>query len=208
MKQITQEEFNAIMDSHEKWLKNKAEGQQALFSNIYGVGIVAKNRSFDETRFVDSSFVDSSFVGSSFDDSRFVGSRFDETRFDGSRFDGSSFSTLNFNNAKNDFFATLLYLPSEVAALKAALIEGRIDGSQYEGECACLKGTLERVAKKEEEEIGWKHDVSAPAETFFLSISQGDTPENSRFSALAVQWIEEWCQLPVVKMALARIENV
>lgn len=85
--------------------------------------------------------------------------------------------------------------------LKNALLEGRLDGSQYEGECACLKGTLEQAATKDAEKIGWKHDANLPAETFFLSISKGDTPETSRFSALAVQWIEEFYELPLVKMA-------
>jgi hypothetical protein len=47
---------------------------------------------------------------------------------------------------KEDFLSVISKLPGEVPYLRLALIEGRIDGSVYYGECACLKGTLARKA--------------------------------------------------------------
>jgi hypothetical protein len=43
---------------------------------------------------------------------------------------------------KADFLSIIGKAPGEVPYLRLAVIEGRIDGSEYYGECACLKGTL------------------------------------------------------------------
>jgi hypothetical protein len=46
---------------------------------------------------------------------------------------------------KADLWMTLTENKMEVTGLIAAMREGRIDGSVYSGECACLKGTLANV---------------------------------------------------------------
>lgn len=94
---------------------------------------------------------------------------------------------------KADVWLVLASAPAEIAGLRAALVEGRVDGSTYEGECACLVGTLANVAKVEYDEIpGLMPDSSRPAERFFLAITTGDTPETCQASALALQWVDEF----------------
>jgi hypothetical protein len=80
-----------------------------------------------------------------------------------------------------------------VAGLRAAIIEGRIDGSTYEGSCACLVGTIANVRHCRYDELETlKPNSSRPAEVFFLSIRKGDKPETSQFSKLALGWLDTW----------------
>ena len=91
---------------------------------------------------------------------------------------------------KRDILFILQNLKSEVPNLRQAIIDWKIDGTQYQGECACLVGTLWKVkwVDKACEYIPfyrkWLHNFG---EQFFYQIRQGDTPETSLFSKIAVE---------------------
>ena len=92
-----------------------------------------------------------------------------------------------------DFWSVLSAAPAEVAGLRAALIEGRIDGSAYEGDCACLIGTLANVRHCKYTELpGLSPSSERAAERFFLAIKPGDTPEKSLVARLALEWVDTW----------------
>src|SRR5579863_1416417 len=111
----------------------------------------------------------------------------------GANLSDADLSGANLTSIRDDLWAVLSCSPREVEGLRTALIEGRVNGSTYEGECACLVGTLANVRHCEYDEIpGLAPDSSRPAERFFLGIKTGDTPDKSQFSALAFQWIDEW----------------
>ncbi len=101
---------------------------------------------------------------------------------------------------KNDLFIVLLYSIPEIQFLKKNIIEGKIDGSTYDGACACLSGTLANGAKQHHgpkqgeviKSIMSCRDANRPIERFFLGIGKGDTPENNQFAKLALEWIEEF----------------
>ncbi len=124
--------------------------------------------------------------------------RLDGARLDGARLDGASLVRASLDGARldpirNDIWAVLSLAPREAEGLLKAIKEGRINGSAYQGECACLVGTIANVRKCNYRELGvLKPDSSRPAECFFLAISKGDTPATSQFSALAAKWVEEW----------------
>ncbi len=94
----------------------------------------------------------------------------------------------------------LLSAIPEIKFLKQNIIEGKIDGSTYKGECACLSGTLYNGAtihngemeKKLKGSIMGCRNSFRPIERFFLGIKKGDTPETSQFSKLALTWLEEF----------------
>jgi uncharacterized protein YjbI with pentapeptide repeats len=115
---------------------------------------------------------------------------------------GADLSGADLSPIKTDFFDVLLRAPREVSALRAALMAGGVDGSTYEGVCACLVGTIAnaRHANSRELGAGLKPDSSRPAERFFLAIRKGDTPETNGAAKIAVEWIDEFAGL----MAAAR----
>ena len=144
-----------------------------------------------------------SLVGARLDGASLVGARLDRARLDGAslvgaRLDGASLVGAILDSAslvpiRNDMWAVLTMAPLEVPALIAALNEGRVDGSAYEGECACLVGTIANARKCSHDAIeGLEPDSSRPAECFFMGIKKGDTPETNQVSKLARDWSLEW----------------
>jgi hypothetical protein len=102
-------------------------------------------------------------------------------------------SATGLDSVRSDIWDVLIRAPREVDGLLLALREGRVDGSVYEGECACLVGTIANIRGCKHFELGAvKPDSSRPAERWFMGIRQGDTPENSEIAKLTASWIEEW----------------
>ena len=94
---------------------------------------------------------------------------------------------------RDDLWAVLSSAPKEVEGLRQALIDGHVNGGSYTGQCACLVGTIANNCNKKYNELDvLKPNSARPAERFFLAINTGDTPRNSQFSKLAVEWIDQW----------------
>jgi hypothetical protein len=92
---------------------------------------------------------------------------------------------------RDDIWAVLCSAPAEAPALLQALKDGKVNGSAYEGECACLVGTIANARHCNYEEIpGLKPSASRPAERFFMNITTGDTPETSQSCKIAAEWVE------------------
>jgi hypothetical protein len=124
---------------------------------------------------------------------RLDGACLDGARLDGARLDGARLDGARLDPIKNDLWVVLCTSPLEVPGLRKALLDGRVNGSTYEGECACLVGTIANVKGcKFNAMPNLKPDSDRPIERFFLAIRKGDTPENSQFAKLAVEWIDEW----------------
>jgi hypothetical protein len=118
----------------------------------------------------------------------------------GANLRGAYLEGANLEPIKIDFFVVLLHGLPEIEFLKKNIIEGNIDGSTYDGECACLSGTLyngatlhdgEREAVVKQKILSCR-DASRPIEVFFAGIKPGDTPETSQFSKIALEWLEEF----------------
>ena len=103
---------------------------------------------------------------------------------------------------KQDFIAEVLKLPNELEFLREAIINGKIDGSVYRGDCACLAGTLSKAYDKEKYSNGNSDDIDlgkfcfransrSPREQWFMLIREGYTPNNNKASKLALGWLDE-----------------
>jgi len=97
------------------------------------------------------------------------------------------------SDTRDDLREVLAASPAEVPGLLAALRDGRIDGSVYSGECACLVGTLANLRGCSYMAIpGLTPDADRPAERWFLAITPGRTPDNDPVAAITEGWIAEW----------------
>ena len=115
---------------------------------------------------------------------------------------GTNLSNANLRGAdlrsfKADMWMTLAQNRAEVPALVTALREGRVDGSQYHGDCACLVGTIANAKSIDYRNI--EHNCDNPAERWFMMISKGDKPGDETgggFAAgKALEWALEFCAL-------------
>jgi len=94
---------------------------------------------------------------------------------------------------RSDIRKVLDAAPHEVGGLLHALWSGKVDGSTYGGECACLVGTIANIRRCSYDAIpGLKPDSSRPAERWFAGIRPGDTPVTNSSAAFAAAVIAEW----------------
>jgi uncharacterized protein YjbI with pentapeptide repeats len=121
----------------------------------------------------------------------------------GADLSGANLSDANLSVIRADFFDVLLRAPREIAGLRAALIAGRVDGSTYEGECACLVGTIAHVRGGQYNALGngLMPDSDRSIERWFMGINRGDTPETNQVSAKTVEWLDEFVGLLAIATA-------
>ena len=115
---------------------------------------------------------------------------------------GANLRGANLRSFKADFWAILTTARKEIPGLISAIREGRIDGSTYSGECACLVGTIANVRHVSADTL--ERDSSRPAEQWFFMIKKGDKPGDDSGGGFALQqaleWAEEYCALSGVKL--------
>jgi len=120
----------------------------------------------------------------------------------GANLRGANLRGANLRSFKADFWAILTTARKEIPGLITAMREGRIDGSTYSGECACLVGTIANVRHVSADTL--ERDSSRPAEQWFLMIKKGDKPGDDSGGGFALQqaleWAEEYCALSGVKL--------
>ena len=94
---------------------------------------------------------------------------------------------------RDDVWAVLSAAPAEAEAVLAALRAGKVDGSCYQGKCACLIGTIANARQCTYQDLGiLRPDSCRMAELWFTRISPGDTPDTNHSAKLAAEWIEDW----------------
>jgi hypothetical protein len=127
----------------------------------------------------------------------------------GADFRGADLSSADLSEVKSDIYRILIYAVAEAPALLGALKTGRVTGTAYQGNCACLVGTIANSRGADYRIMpGIKPHSSRPAERFFLAIAAGDTPETNQASAIAAAWVEEFIALTKSKNAPAAKEQL
>lgn len=111
---------------------------------------------------------------------------------DGANLDGASLVRARLDPIRDDLYGVLSRTPAEVPALLAALREGKVDGSTYSGECACLVGTIANARGCDYTGIaGLAPNAERPIERWFLAIRPG-LPVDHPVVAITIGWVEAW----------------
>lgn len=99
-----------------------------------------------------------------------------------------------YEDVVHDLEVVLQAAPREAAAVLRALRDGRVDGSIYYGDCACLIGTIANARGVHVDTLVGElvPRPSRLAERWFAWIEPGDTPERSPYARFAAEWIEAW----------------
>jgi hypothetical protein len=119
---------------------------------------------------------------------------------------GANLIDADLRGAKFDFIEKIEHAKAEIPALYIALMDGKVDGSAYEGECACFVGTIANARKCHYKElVNIKSNGDSPIESLFLAIRKGDTPENNPISKIVVGWIEEFCKEQGIKLPTRKV---
>ena len=150
-------------------------------ANLYGVNLERAN--------LDGA----NLYGVNLERANLYGANLERANLYGANLYGANLERAILTPIKNDLFLVLMYALKEIPNLKKAIVDGKIDGSTYEGECTCLCGTLEKSKdEKLAQQIYDLRDARRPIERFFATIKKGDTIETNPNSKLALEWIEEF----------------
>ena len=137
--------------------------------------------------------------GADLSDANLSGADLIDADLRGADLSGADLSDADLRSVKADFFMILAMGHTEVPHLIKALREGRVDGSTYRGECACLVGTLENGGAS-----GVPHQSDSPAEQWFWPIRKGTKPgddsEGGFRSAKALEWALEYARLTGIEL--------
>jgi uncharacterized protein YjbI with pentapeptide repeats len=132
--------------------------------------------------------------GADLRDANLGGANLSDADLRGADLRGANLGERNLRRFRDDVWAVLSSAPVEAVGVLSALRAGRVDGSQYQGECACLVGTIANTRGCDYNDIpALRPDASRPAEQWFMQIKPGDTPETSEAAKLAEGWVSEWC---------------
>ena len=223
MRIITSDDLKLILEKHLKWLRGEIGGERAnlSYANLGYANLRDANLSYANLRGAnlrdadlrDANLSDANLNGADLRDANLRDAYLSGAYLSGANLRGANLrdanlsyanlsdanlSDANLNGAdlgaiKNDYFAVLLKAIPEITNLRQAIIDGKIDGSTYDGKCACLCGTLEKSTSKTiARVICDQRDSNRPIERFFMGIKKGDTPETSQFSKLALDWLDEF----------------
>jgi hypothetical protein len=184
----------------------RLDGARLVGASLVGASLVnasldgarLDNARLDGARLDGASLVGASLVNASLDGARLVNASLVNASLDGASLDGARLVNASLDGAslapiRDDMYEILEAAPAEVPGLLQALRDGRVDGSTYEGPCACLVGTLANVRGCSFKQLsGIVPNASRPAEVWFMAIQAGDKPESSPVAAITERWIVEW----------------
>jgi hypothetical protein len=98
------------------------------------------------------------------------------------------------NLCSRDMLFIFQCLKGELPFLRDKLVKGEVEGTQYEGECACLVGTLGNADGGVEKVCSmipfYDKGTHNPGEAWFLNIHKGDKPKNNEFAKHALKLID------------------
>ena len=187
-----------VLEKHKKWCMEEKDGKRADLSGAYLRDANLRDANLRGAYLRDADLRDADLRGADLRDAYLRGAYLRDAKLRGADLRDAYLSGADLRQFKHDVWGVLAYAKSEVPNLIKAIKEGRIDGSQYEGECCCLCGTLEKGLPAQID----IRAANSPAEQWFSMIKKGDTPENNFASEKALEWVQEWADLMLLEREL------
>jgi Pentapeptide repeats (8 copies) len=166
----------------------ETERVEEALRTLMGSGVSLAN-----FRLTDFNFTGTDLAGTQLTAARLTGTDLTRADLTGTVLRCTNLKWAELEAIREDLWAVLSLALQEVPAIRAALVEGRVDGGTYYGECACLIGTIANARGCDVyslESLG--PAPSRPIEHFFLRIDRRDTPQTNPIAKLIVHWIDEW----------------
>jgi hypothetical protein len=172
-------------------------GANLAGANLYGANLYGAN-------LAGANLAGANLAGANLYVANLAGANLDGANLDGAILYGANLAGANLAGAigigdwarsiRDDIRKVLDAAPVEVPGLLEALWAGKVDGTTYSGECACLVGTIAKVRGVSYDSLGidLRPDSSRPAERWFLKIRKGDTPVTNPSAAFAAAVIAQW----------------
>jgi hypothetical protein len=194
-------ELKMILELHGKWLRKEDGGARADLTyanltdaNLRGADLTdadLRDANLTYANLTDADLRRADLRGANLTDANLIGA--DLARADLRGVDPKIAKT---EEIRGDLFKVLSVAKEEVVFLYDSLIHGKVNGTAYKGECACLVGTIANARHESYKtmSIDLRPEAWRPAERWFLGIAKGDTPETNPISALTKTWIEEWAK--------------
>jgi len=186
---MKQEELKVIIENHGKWLRDEDGGIRANLSgcDLSGCDLHGSDLSGSDLRGSDLSGCDLS--GCDLSGCDLSGCYLRGSDLSGCDLRESDLRESDLRGIKEDFFKILSTSIPEIEDLKLALIESRVNGSTYTGECCCLIGTIANIRHCDYKNI--ENDSNRPAERWFLAINETCSVKHP-VVAITLEWIEEF----------------
>jgi hypothetical protein len=198
---MNQQELKNVLDLHRKWVMGEEGGSRADLrsADLGGADLRSADLRSADLRSADLGGADLRSANLRGADLRSADLR--SANLGGADLRSANLGSANLGEIKDDFFKVLDAAKGEVLGLYDSLQRGRIDGTQYEGECACLVGTVANLRGENFGNLGidLRPDSSRPAEKWFLAIYQRDLPQSNPVSAITAEWLREWMDKEGVK---------
>jgi len=180
-------------------------------ANLSGANLSDANLSdanLSDANLSDANLSDANLSDANLSDANLSGANLSDANLSDANLSDANLSDANLSGAKNipqsyinscsrDMLYIFYILKAELPQLREKLVKGKVNGSQYEGDCACLIGSLANIKNTKPKDFCksllpyYDMGLHNPGEQWFYQIHIGDTPKNNFFTKHAVKLIDE-----------------
>ncbi len=186
---MDQQILKNILEKHRKWVLGESDGERADLSSadLRYADLRDANLSSADLRYADLRYANLSSADLRYADLRYADLSSADLRY-------ADLSSADHKEIKEDFFKRLDLAKSEVGGLYDFIIRGKINGTAYQGECACFVGTIANLRRENYEQLTCqlKPDADSLTERWFLVFEPGITPDWHPVAKITKEWMDQY----------------
>jgi uncharacterized protein YjbI with pentapeptide repeats len=194
----TPEELSEILSKHALWARCQVGGARANLTgaDLTGADLTRANltdANLTRENLTGADLTGADLTGADLTRADLTGADLTDANLTGANLTRANLTRADLTAIQEDLYDVLWHAKHEAPALLSALNAGRVDGSTYEGPCACLVGTIAAASGCSYRTMaGVQPNASRPAERWFLAILPGHTPETCPITKITADWVSSW----------------